>query len=167
MIYQRPADEESIDQGDIIDACPVVSLADYDLDDFELSETEIVPARLLILTQTCDLANEKASKALAAVVLDAKDMVDRGLMKVQDLRGPIRAGRVFGWYFLPQSTELGLPEMIVDLRQLHTVRLDLLADLCRRGNRSARLLTPYREHLAQHLSNTYGRIGLPEPYETL
>jgi hypothetical protein len=29
-----------------------------------------------------------------------------------------------------------------------------------------RLATPYREHLAQHFSVTYSRIGLPEPYGT-
>jgi hypothetical protein len=28
-------------------------------------------------------------------------------------------------------------------------------------------MTPYREHLAQHFSVTYSRIGLPEPYGTL
>ena len=81
-------------------------------------------------------------------------------------RGPIRAGRVFGWYFLPAIGGYRLPEMIVDLRQLHTVRLDILNELCRRGHRRARLLSPYREHLAKHFADTYSRIGLPEPYDT-
>jgi hypothetical protein len=52
--------------------------------------------------------------------------------------------------------------MIVDLRQLHTVRLDLLAELCRR----ARVQPLYRKHLAKHFADTYSRIGLPEPYDT-
>ncbi len=56
--------------------------------------------------------------------------------------------------------------MIVDLRQLHTVRLDLLRALGMAGRRRARLLTPYREHLARHFADTFSRIGLPEPYET-
>jgi hypothetical protein len=34
------------------------------------------------------------------------------------------------------------------------------------GRRICRILTPYREHLAQHFAVTYMRIGLPEPYET-
>lgn len=93
-------------------------------------------------------------------------MVDQNLLKAADIRGPIRAGRVFGWYFLPKSAEFGLPEMIVDMRQLHTVRLDLLTELCRRGQRRARVQPLYREHLAKHFADTYSRIGLPEPYET-
>lgn len=57
--------------------------------------------------------------------------------------------------------------MIVDLRRLHTVRLDLLSALCRAGKRRARLLSPYREHLAKHFADTFSRIGLPRPYETM
>jgi hypothetical protein len=30
----------------------------------------------------------------------------------------------------------------------------------------ARLLSPYREHLAKHFADTFSRIGLPEPYDT-
>jgi hypothetical protein len=56
--------------------------------------------------------------------------------------------------------------MIVDPRQIHTVRLDLLTALCQRGLRRARLLSPYREHLAKHFADTFSRIGLPAPYET-
>src|SRR5262249_12358720 len=100
------------------------------------------------------------------VVMDAQELVDQKLLKREDIRGPIRAGRVFGWYFLPKTADLGLPEMIVDLRQLHTVRLDLLTDLCRRGQRRARVQPLYREHLATHFADTYSRIGLPEPYPT-
>lgn len=166
MIYGRRIGVDPIDQGDIIEGCPVTQVTSYDLDDLARSAIVSAPARIFVLTQTCDLANQKVSIATVAIVVDAQDLVTRGLLKAADVRGPIRAGRVFGWYFLPASATLGLPEMIVDLRQLHTVRLDMLTDLCRRGHRRARLQTPYREHLARHFSDTYGRIGLPEPYET-
>jgi hypothetical protein len=59
-----------------------------------------------------------------------------------------------------------MPESIVDLRQLHTVRLDLLVALCLRGQRRVRLQPLYREHLAKHFADTYSRIGLPDPYDT-
>ena len=31
-------------------------------------------------------------------------------------------------------------------------------------NDDARLLSPYREHLAKHFADTFSRIGLPVPY---
>jgi hypothetical protein len=101
-----------------------------------------------------------------AVVHDAQALVEQNLIKPADIRGPIRAGRVFGWYYLPASPECGLPEMIVYLRQVHTVRLDVLNALCQRGHRAARLLSPYPEHLAKHFADAFSRIGLPAPYET-
>jgi hypothetical protein len=57
--------------------------------------------------------------------------------------------------------------MIVDLRRLHTIRLDLLRVLCQAGHRKARMQPLYREHLAKHFADTFSRIGLPRPYETM
>jgi hypothetical protein len=166
MIYSLPLPDSAIDQGDIIDSCPLLFLIDYHFEHPAEGESECVPTRVIVLTQTCDLANRKATNATVAVVYDAQAIVDQGLLKPADIRGPVRAARVFGWYFLPASSELGLNEMIVDLHQLHTVRLDILTELSRSGHRRARLLSPFREHLAKHFADTYSRIGLPDPYQT-
>ena len=166
MIYHLPAKEESIDQGDIIEGCPLTALVSFDLDNSVAAKVDYVLRRILVLTQTCDLANEKTTRAIGAVVFNAQDLVQEGLLKPAEIRGSVRAGRVWGWYFLPKNAELGLSEMIVDLRHLHTIRLDLLKSLCRRGQRRARVQPLYREHLAKHFADTYSRIGLPQPYET-
>jgi len=167
MIYLDPRIDDPLDQGDIVDNCPLLSLKRYDRDELEPPEIGVAPSRVLVLTQTCDLVNRMASTATVALAFDAQVLVDQGVVKPADIRGPIRAGRVYGWYFLPENTELGIPEkMLVDLRQLHSVRLDLLMALCNRGQRRAQLQSPYREHLAKHFADTYSRIGLPEPYET-
>jgi hypothetical protein len=126
----------------------------------------IVFSWVIVLTQTCDLANRKASHVVVAEVFSAQSLVDQQLLKPDTIRGPIRQGRVFGWYFLPKNDELGLPELIVDFRQLHTVRLDLLQQLCQRGKRRARVQPLYREHLSRHFGDTFSRIGLPEPHAT-
>jgi hypothetical protein len=49
---------------------------------------------------------------------------------------------------------------------LHTVPRAVLEQLLTDGKRVCRLLSPYREHLAQHFAVTYMRIGLPTPFET-
>ena len=166
MIYLGPSPDNLIDQGDIVDQCPLTFLTEYDMDLPGQGEIECVPTRVLVLTQTCDLAHRKISAVTAAIVHEAQFIVDQGLLKPADVRGPVRAARVYGWYFLPADSNLGLNEMIVDLRQLHTLRLDLLVAMSQRGHRRARLLSPYREHLAKHFADTFSRIGLPEPYET-
>ena len=65
------------------------------------------------------------------------------------------------------SAESNLGEMIVDLRRLHTVRLEVLTALCLAGKRRGRVRPLYREHLAKHFADTFSRIGLPRPYETM
>jgi len=166
MIYDLPGSDALLDQGDLIDNCLILSIREFNLDCEDPPRINVAINRVLVLTQTCDLANRKATNATVAVVHEAQFIVDQGLLKPADVRGPVRAARVYGWYFLPADSDLGLNEMIVDLRQLHTVRLDLLFALSQRGHRRARLLSPYREHLAKHFADTFSRIGLPEPYET-
>jgi hypothetical protein len=166
MIYRLPPVEDAIDQGDIIDGCPLAYIASYDPDHLDRVVVAGQPMRVVVLTQTCDLANQKTAAVVVGVLRDAQELAARGILKPGDIKGPIRAGRVWGWYFLPKSADLGLPEMIADLRQLHSVPMELVTALVKRGQRRGRVQPLYREHLARHFAETYARIGLPEPYET-
>ncbi len=132
-----------------------------------VADVTVVPARVVVLTQTCDLANQKTPLVTVAVVFDAQFFVDENLLKPAEIKGSLRSGRIWGLYFLPADAALGLPEMIVDFRRLHTVKLDLLRSLCAAGKRPGRIQPLYREHLAKHFADTFSRIGLPRPYETL
>ena len=116
MIYGLPEADHSLDQGDIIDDCFIVSVKEFNLDRHDPPLLNVARDRVLVLTQTCDLVQGKTSAVTIAVVHEAQLIVDKGLLKPADVRGPVRAARVYGWYFLPASSDLGLNEMIVDLR---------------------------------------------------
>ena len=103
MIFRRPPPEAPVDQGDLIDDCPLLAVASFDTQTPPSIDVEHAIGRVVVLTQTCDLANQKAIQAVVAVVLDAESLVASGRLKSADILGPIRAGRVFGWYFLPKS----------------------------------------------------------------
>jgi hypothetical protein len=164
MIYRAPSPHESLTQGDILDDCPLVYWESTALD----VESEPIPvtarARVVVLSQACDLVQSKATRVLVAVVHEAQHLVDRGLLKSSVIRDQIRSHRVYGWYFLPAGE--AMREAIIDLRHLHTVPRNVLERLIKDAKRITRITTPYREHLAQHFATTYSRIGLPEPYET-
>jgi len=170
MIFDSPPLEDPVDQGDIIDGCPLHHVAAFDIADLlaQRAPDSVVCtySRVLVLTQTCDLAQKKSSVVLVAAVREAVELVRQGILKAVDVQGPIRGGRVFGWYYLPSFEPSGLPEAVVDLRQIHTIRRDLLTALCLNGKRRGRIRPLYREHLARHFAETYARIGLPQPYET-
>lgn len=166
-MYATVPSSEPLVQGDIIDGCPVFALesasASVDID----GDPKRWKSRVIVLTQACDLAQAKSVRALVALMHTAQDLVNRGAVKATTVRDQIRRGQVYGWYFLPAApAPVPLPESLVDLHDLHTISRPVLEHLIATGRRVCRVLTPYREHLAQHFAVTYMRIGLPEPYQT-
>lgn len=166
MINQFPSPEEPIDQGDLIDGCPIVQIAHFDPNTPTSPQVACATSLVVVVTQACDLANQKTQRVTVAVVQDAQYLVEQKIVKAADVRGPIRAGRVFGWYFLPRCEQANVGESIVDFRQVYTIPKEVIQTLCQAGKRTARILSLYREHLAKHFADTYSRIGLPQPYET-
>jgi hypothetical protein len=147
-------------QGDLIDAVPI-----YRQNESGQVVGELV--RAVVLTQACDLAQGKAKRVVMATVYPAELLVSAGEVKASAVRDHIRLGKMFGLYYLPAAPgPIPIPESIVDLRDLHTVPRSVLEKLAADGKRPARLITPYREHLAQHFAVSYMRIALPEPYDT-
>ena len=153
MIYSSVSAEAPLDQGDLIEDCVVVLIPSYSIGQSPVP-VDFETRRVVVLTQTCDLANDKTSVVTVAEVQNAQSFVDAGILKPADIKGPLRSGRIWGLYFLPADAALGLEEMIVDLRRLHTVKLDLLRLLCRGGGSGRRVQPLYREHLEPNISLT-------------
>jgi hypothetical protein len=161
----RPTDP-ALSQGDILNDCPLFSFPTDGWDVTVAPTSTSYREQVIVLTQACDLAQAKTNRAVVAVLHPAESLVSAGFVKASVVKDQVRRGQVFGLYYLPASDLLGLPESLVDLRDLHTVPLVALNRLIATGKRVGRLITPYREHLAQHFAVTYMRIALPEAYET-
>ena len=82
MIYGLPGIQEPIDQGDIIDGCPTLNVTGYDVAGLHPPQIDVAMSRVLVLTQTCDLANQKAMSITLAVLLDAQALVDPGVLRI-------------------------------------------------------------------------------------
>jgi hypothetical protein len=165
-MYEQPATAD-LSQGDILEGCPILvwKLAPPPLDLDVPPEIRII--RVVVLTQACDLAQDKTTRVVVAPVHAAADLVAKNILKAGVIQDQVRRGQVFGWYFLPAApVPINLAESIVDLRELHTIERRTLEYLVGDGKRVARICTPWREHLAQHFGATYTRIALPEPYAT-
>jgi hypothetical protein len=165
-MYEQPASPD-LSQGDIPDGCPILvwKLAPPPLDLEVPPEVRII--RVVVLTQACDLVQEKTTRVVVAPLYEATELVVRNILKAGTVRDQVCRGLVFGWYFLPAApSPINLGESIVDLRELHTIERRTLEYLIGAGKRACRIRTPWREHLAQHFGTTYMRIALPEPYAT-
>jgi hypothetical protein len=167
MMYEGTSAESALSQGDLIENCPLFSLDNPNA----VADLTVSPvrwqSRIVVLTQACDLAQTKTMRVVVAPVYSAQKLVEQGILNASMIRDHIRRGMAYGWYFLPTAPQpFAVPESIVDLRDLHTVSRAVLERLIADGKRVCRIVTPYREHLAQHFAVTYMRIGLPEPYAT-
>ncbi|MCP4967989.1 MAG: hypothetical protein GY926_22490 [bacterium] len=124
----------------------------------------------IIVTQTFDLANTKATEVLIARVLPWKDfaeaqyqagntsVISKGYIE------NVRRG------YIPPLTILAsrdarppLPWSIVDFRELTTVPRSLLAHHIQQpgSKQRLRLMPPYKEHFAQAFARYFMRVGLP------
>jgi molybdenum cofactor biosynthesis enzyme MoaA len=66
MIYRQPAPEEAVDQGDIFDGCPLLQVTGFDPVNVDPLEIGYSSNRVVVLTQTCDLANDKTTVVVVA-----------------------------------------------------------------------------------------------------
>jgi hypothetical protein len=167
-MFAQSSARDPLTQGDLIDDCPLVGLNLTALPiDLTNPPTKWWTTRVIVLTQACDLAQGKIQSVLVARVHDAQTLVDTGVLKGTVIRDHMRRHLVFGWYFLPEVTApVTLAESLIDLRDVHSVPRAVLEQLIGTGKRIASLVSPYREHRAQHFAVTYMRVALPEPYAT-
>jgi hypothetical protein len=121
-MYRLVDRDAPLAQGDIIDGCPLL-VWDDSLPNQRPQAGEFI-GRIVVLTQACDLAQEKTTRVVTALLHDAKKLVNAGILKSKVIQDQVRFHRVFGWYFLPTG-EL-LDESIVDLRDLHTLPRSML-----------------------------------------
>jgi len=67
MIYTNPPVVEAIDQGDLIDRCQLSSIGEYSPGG-PAPSVDVDFRRVIVMTQTCDLANQKTLAVIVAEV---------------------------------------------------------------------------------------------------
>ena len=154
-------------QGDIITNCPVLSpLAPDDLADLETPESgvraDVFTHDMVVITQSCDLESQKIDSVVLCPVWTLAEMerVDPKFSRPVE-REKIRKGEYFAYHMLNEFAALGRPVSVVDFHRLYTSPKPLLAAISENRGDRARLLPPYREHLAQAFARYFMRVGLP------
>lgn len=169
--WYEVAQGSSLFQGDILKQCPVF-VVEGELT-LPLREDADIGVRvkiidLVVLTQSCDLENDKVEDILLAQLLTWTDVVSievargNGTVKGKDFRKALVAGNVPGLSLLHKRIqEPQLDWSVVDFHRLYTLPKKLVLDLASKMGRRLRLRPPYREHLAQAFARYFMRVGLP------
>src|SRR5205823_3546630 len=163
--------------GDILKRCPVFILSGWyaatgtrtwpvgpsrqvDIDSSDLD--------LVVMTQSCDLENDKVEDILFARMIAWSDAVraevQRGntIFQSSKFRRHLIDGNLPGLSLLHRrDLEPSLPWSVVDFHRLFTLPKVFVSRFAASSGLRLRLRSPYREHLAQAFARYFMRVGLP------
>jgi hypothetical protein len=151
-------------QGDFISNCPVVVPVPDLKKDSEV-RTEVQEFDVVIMSQSCDLAQGKIDLVQVCPVWSLTEFCERGdnFFKSRQGKNELRKGNTPGYHLMKECDLKGFEteHLVADFRSVYGVPLKQLREIARlQGNRK-RLLPPYREHLSQAFARFFMRVGLP------
>jgi hypothetical protein len=156
---------EQLRQGDLLTDC-FVPLFPPDFGKTpEITESvEVRQYDCIILTQSCDLENQKAPLVAVCPVasLAAYEQVDPRLVQKGEWE-KVRQGRVEGLHLLasPSEPTNNRACIVVDFRQIYSLPVGYLQVLAGNLGPRWRLQSPFLEHLSQAFARFFMRVGLP------
>ncbi|PWE00365.1 hypothetical protein [Marinilabilia rubra] len=166
--YSEINNSDEIEQGDMIPDCPIV-IPPSKINVGDEPEIEIKLIDSIILSQSCDLANNKIQIVLVCPYFSLKTFIESLPENEQSKKAikrnieNLRKGFLPGYHLLNKSEENNIEDYIViDFRNVYGIQIESLRELAKNLESRQRLLPPYREHLSQAFARYFMRVGLPQ-----
>jgi len=162
--------ENSIElqQGDFINQCPIV-IPPAIINEGEELEVDIKLIDSIILSQSCDLANEKIDIVLVCPYMELQKFLDELPLEQVSSRASrlktidnLRKGFLPGFHLLNKYEGFFEDYLVVDFRNVYGIHITYLREIGASATSRHRLLPPYREHLSQAFARYFMRVGLPQ-----
>ncbi len=154
--------ENGLSQGDFVFSCPI--LEPYHDMTADLVKVNYSEYDVIIMSQSCDLVNEKLDIVLVCPFWTLSDIEKHNPWFVSGKnKEKLRKGDQPGYHLLNKVDVSGfsLDFIVVDFRNVYGVPYNYLREHCKRTPKRLRLLPPYREHLSQGFARFFMRVGLP------
>lgn len=167
--YQVLENDQNLRQGDFIPECPIL-VPPRELTQGAEPEIDVQLIDSIVLTQSCDLENNKAEIVLVCAYYDLSTFIGswpedqtrgRGKKKVID---NLRKGFLPSYHLLEKENPISGFEdyKVVDFKNVYGIHLEALQRIIGNLEKRVRLLPPYREHLSQAFARYFMRVGLPQ-----
>jgi hypothetical protein len=157
-------------QGDLLADCLLPIFARHK--EGTVNEEEVKRARLIIVTQSCDLDNNKVT---FVALCPANTLPEFEASNPDFSRKTgwelVRKGRVEALHLLDSAMTPGnnAAALVVDFGHIVSVPFDYLSDYAGSIGNRPRLASPFLEHFSQAFARFFMRVGLPSsiaPYKT-
>lgn len=164
-------DGEELQQGDIFRGFPILrpsitsDLLDAFLNDLDIeTPVEVLTGDVVLLTQSCDLANDKVDTVILCTVWDLaeyENSLGSSPKEITKRKELIRQGKEPSFHMLAASENPAVQLSLVEFKRIYTSPKDILTQFAISCGSRVRLLPPYREHLSQAFARYFMRVGLP------
>lgn len=160
-------------QGDILVDCPLllpnpeeIFVRALEGSGEKLStDIPVKQATLIVMTQACDIANQKVNSIVLCPIWPleeySKDQAGAPQLSTDKGKEDLRRGYYPPLHLLNRDTDFGFGYQVVDFRELYSLPTGVVALVAGKAKKRARLLSPYREQLAQSFARYFMRVGLP------
>ena len=153
----------SLRQGDYILDCPIPVLFELP-SEIEEQSFPIAVYYLIVMTQSCDLENEKAAfVALCPIYALAEFEEANSSFARKGEWENVRKGRIEGLHMLGSLTNPtnNRESLVVDFREIYSLPFDFLTHHAEQQGERWRLNSPFLEHFSQAFARFFMRVGLP------
>jgi hypothetical protein len=182
--YDIAVGNEELEQGDFIDNCNVLipTYIPVEIEAAAPTKQQTFEAKgineihdVIIISQSCDLENKKIDFVQLCPMISYNEFVEgvktsspntntKAILRVMN---DIRIGRMSRYYMLHASDLDGFKKeiQIVDLGTSYSIPRDVMKQMVASHGNRLRLLSPYKEQLAQAFAYFYMRVALPSPID--
>lgn len=168
--YELVDNTGEITQGDIIKGCPVPILKKFTGDEKDtVIEAEIEIIDGIIMTQACDIANNKVDNIILCSIT-SKEEFESHMFSVgknekeikKNLEGIIR-GQQNAYHIINEykTEDFSQDYYIINFKDIFSIPIELAKTVAEKNGKRLRLCPPYREHLSQAFARYFMRVGLP------
>ncbi len=167
--YELLQNSEDITQGDIIKGCPVTELLETSEINEDIMQSKIIFVDGIVMTQACDIANNKAKNIVICALFSKSDFEAQQLAEgktkkqIDGILDSICKGQQNSLHIINNfnSDDFSQDYYIVDFKSIYTLPIGIVKKTALNNNIRLRLCPPYREHLSQAFARFFMRVGLP------
>lgn len=168
--YELIDNVDEITQGDIIKGCPVPILKNFiGNEEGQVIDAEIETIDGIIMTQACDIANNKVDNIILCGIIPKDDfevqMMKQGKNSKEIkkniesiMRGQQNAFHIINNY---KTEDFSQDYYIINFKDIFSIPVELAKEIALGNGKRLRLCPPYREHLSQAFARYFMRVGLP------
>ncbi|MFH2142477.1 MAG: hypothetical protein ABIJ97_08655 [Bacteroidota bacterium] len=162
------SDSVRLMQGDLVFNCPVVK-PPSNYKNGGTPEIEIDEYNVVVMTQSCDLDNDKVNIVLVCPFYSWSEFINNADDSVKSKKGQpklwedLKKGALPAYHLLMVDKDSILKEpIVVVFKDIFGIHISSIKLHLKNSKNCLRLLPPYREHLSQAFARYFMRVGLPQ-----